>query len=130
MYCPECGVEYRAGFTECSDCHVGLVAQPPPLAEVPSPDLELVRVLEGNNQIVEAVAKMVLEEAGIPFYMEGQEVAVSMAGIDPHIHRWWGVQVARDHEAEARKLLDEAVAKEDLALDVDQEQPESVEDPA
>jgi hypothetical protein len=73
MYCPECGVEYRAGFTECSDCHVGLVEQPPPPAEVPSPNLELVRVLEGNNQIVEAVAKMVLEEAGIPFYMEGEE---------------------------------------------------------
>ncbi|MBZ5626630.1 MAG: DUF2007 domain-containing protein [Acidobacteriia bacterium] len=128
MYCPECGVGYRAGFTECSDCHVGLVEELPAPAEVPSPDLELVRVLEGNNQIAAAVAKMLLEEAGIPFYMEGEEVGVTMQAIDPHIYRWWGVQVARDHEAEARKLLDEAVAKEDLALDVDQEQPEIVED--
>jgi len=130
MYCPECGVEYRAGFTECADCHVGLVEQLPPPTEVPSPDLELVRILEGNNQVVEAVAKMVLEEAGIPFYMEGEEVGVSMSVIDPHIYRWWGIQVARDHEGEARKLLDEAVAKEDLALDVDQEPAVSVEDPA
>lgn len=129
MYCPECGVEYRAGFTECADCHVGLVEQLPAPAEAPSPDLELVRVLEGNNQIAAAVAKMFLEQAGIPFYMEGEEVAVTMTGGDPHIHRWWGVQVARDHEAEARKLLDEAVAKEDLALDVD-EPVVSVEDPA
>jgi hypothetical protein len=128
MYCPECGVEYRAGFTECSDCHVQLVEEPPVPAEPESPNLELVRVLEGNNQIAAAVAKMLLEEAGIPFYMEGEEVGVTMQAIDPHIHRWWGVQVARDHEAEARKILDEAVAKEDLALDVDTEQPESVED--
>ena len=36
MYCPECGVEYRAGFTECADCHVGLVEQLPAPAEAPS----------------------------------------------------------------------------------------------
>ena len=29
MYCPECGVEYRAGFTECADCHVPLVEKLP-----------------------------------------------------------------------------------------------------
>jgi hypothetical protein len=81
----------------------------------------LVRVLEGNNAIVEAVAKMSLEQAGIPFFVEGEELSVSMTGLDPHIHRWWAIQVARDHEADARALLDAAIAKEDLALDVDQE---------
>jgi hypothetical protein len=25
MYCPNCGAEYRPGFTECSDCEVALV---------------------------------------------------------------------------------------------------------
>ena len=25
MYCPLCKAEYRAGFDQCSDCHVGLV---------------------------------------------------------------------------------------------------------
>jgi hypothetical protein len=128
MYCPECGVEYRAGFTECADCHVPLVEKLPDPAEVPSPDLELVKVLEGNNAIVEAVAKMSLEQAGIPFYVAGEEIAASMTAVDPHIHRWWAIQVARDHEADARALLDEAIAEEDLALDVDQEPAEIVED--
>ena len=27
-YCPGCGVEYRPGFAECSNCHVTLVAEP------------------------------------------------------------------------------------------------------
>jgi len=122
MYCPECGVEYRAGFTECADCHAALVEQLPAPEEVPNPDLELVRVLEGNSPIAEAVAKTSLQEAGIPFYVEGEEIAAAMQAIDPHIHRWWGIQVARDHEADARVLLDAAIAKEDLALDVDQEE--------
>ncbi|HLK61964.1 MAG TPA: DUF2007 domain-containing protein [Bryobacteraceae bacterium] len=129
MYCPECEVEYRAGFTECSDCHVPLVEQLPMPAEVPSPNLELVRVLEGNNLIVESVAKMSLEQAGIPYFVENEEVGVAMQAIDPHIYRWWGIQVARDHEAEARALLQEAIAPEDLALDVDQE-PVAVADEA
>jgi hypothetical protein len=121
MYCPECEVEYRPGFTECADCHVPLVDALPPPAEVPNPDLELVRVLEGNSSIAEAVAKMALEQAGIPFYVEGEEIGVAMQAIDPHLYRWWAIQVAKDHEAEARALLDWAIAQEDLALDVDRE---------
>ena len=26
-YCPKCGSEYREGYTECTDCHVSLVAE-------------------------------------------------------------------------------------------------------
>ena len=29
MYCPTCGVEYRQGFTHCTDCDVDLVWEPP-----------------------------------------------------------------------------------------------------
>lgn len=29
MFCPNCGAEYSAGFTRCSDCEVALVADPP-----------------------------------------------------------------------------------------------------
>jgi hypothetical protein len=128
MYCPECEVEYRPGFTECADCHVSLVDALPPPAEVPSPDLELVLVLEGNNAIAEAVAKMALEQAGIPFYVQGEEIGVAMQVVDPHLYRWWAIQVARDHEADARALLDGAIAGEDLALDVDREPVEVADD--
>jgi hypothetical protein len=128
MYCPECQVEYRAGFTECADCHVPLVEALPTSAEAPSPDLELVRVLEGNNAVVEAVAKMTLDAAGIPFFVAGEELSVTMTGGDPHLHRWWAIQVGRDHEAEARALLNEAIAQEDLALNVDQEPVEVADD--
>src|ERR1700691_1859733 len=36
MYCPLCGVEYRPGFSVCSDCQVALVPDPPPAASAES----------------------------------------------------------------------------------------------
>ena len=29
LYCPQCGAEYREGYSSCSDCHVLLVRTPP-----------------------------------------------------------------------------------------------------
>lgn len=34
MHCPNCGVEYRDGFTRCSDCLVDLQPGPPPDPQV------------------------------------------------------------------------------------------------
>lgn len=119
MYCPECQVEYRAGFTECADCHVPLVETLPPETNPPEPGLELVTVLVANNPVAIALAKSSLEQAGIPFNHEGDEAGVQL-WVDPHIHRWCRLQVARDRESEARALLEE-IAKEDLVLDVDTE---------
>ena len=35
MICPQCGAEYRPGFTQCSDCLIDLVEQPVDAAESP-----------------------------------------------------------------------------------------------
>ena len=113
MYCPQCRVEYRDGFTECSDCHVPLSpGTPPPEQAVHStPLLGLVVVLETSDRVQLAMAKGLLEDAGIPFFALGQ-IATLVQDVDPFLHKVVRVQVPRDREAEARELLEQLFAAE------------------
>jgi hypothetical protein len=75
MQCPECGGEYRDGFTQCADCEVALVPAPPPgAAEAEEPDVELVSVLETGDPAEIALAESLLLEAGIPYAKHGDRV--------------------------------------------------------
>ena len=65
MFCPVCGDEFRPGFTRCNDCDVELVENPPAGIEATAP-FELVTVLETGDQSLVAVARSILDGAGIP----------------------------------------------------------------
>jgi hypothetical protein len=106
VYCPNCGAEYREGLTECSDCLVSLTWEKPPEPKADGhPDLELVTVLEGNNPLLIGSAQGLLEEAGIPFYVSGDEIGPRYGPVGAFLHPWCRVQVALDREQEARTLL-------------------------
>jgi hypothetical protein len=108
VYCPQCLVEYVDGSTECSDCQVPLLAGTAP--EEPAgrfdPTLDVIVVLETNDGIHLAMAKGLLEDAGIPFFILGQ-IATLVQDVDGFLHKWVQVQVPRDRETEARELLEE-----------------------
>ena len=99
MFCPQCGAQYREGFMECSDCRVPLVAEMPKASG--DPDLDLVTVLESGDRLMIAAAKSLLDEAGIPFWVLGDEIAPRIL----HLIPWFRVQVGRDHKTEALALL-------------------------
>ena len=105
MYCPQCGCEYRDGFSECSDCRVPVLAGTPP-QKTADPALGLVVVLETNDAFQLALVKGLLEEAGIPFFILGQ-ITTLVTDVDGFLKKWVRVQVPRDREAEARELLAE-----------------------
>jgi hypothetical protein len=76
MFCPQCRVEYRAGFTRCTDCEVGLV-QDLPLARSDSFDANppgspgdeedpFCAFWQGDDARLHAELGTVLDEAGIP----------------------------------------------------------------
>ena len=65
MFCPVCGDEYQPGYTRCNDCDVDLTENPPAQIEEATP-FELVTVLETGDQSLVAVAKSILDGAGIP----------------------------------------------------------------
>ena len=108
MYCPQCGVEYRDGFTECSDCQVPLLPGtcPPDPPEHFDPNLDLVVVLETNDRVQLAMARGLLEDAGIPLFVLGQ-IATLVQDVDGFLRKWVRLQVPRDREAEARELLEQ-----------------------
>jgi hypothetical protein len=103
MFCPKCRTEYREGFTECADCGVPLVQDLPPRPSPPGPEEDLsnlVTVLSTVNASTVALAKSLLEDAGIEFNVRGElPKAMFSIGI-------MQIQVADDDEAEARKLLE------------------------
>lgn len=107
MYCPRCLVEYREGFTQCSDCGVPLLSGAPPDPDAKfDPTLKLVVVLETNDRVKAAMAKGLLEEAEIPFFVLGQ-IALLVNDVDGLLGKWVRVQVPSDREAEARELLEQ-----------------------
>ena len=119
MYCPKCRCEYRDGFIECADCRLPLSAGTAPTepADPFDPTLGLVVVLETNDRIQLSLAKGLLEDANIPFFILGQ-IATLVQDVDGFLHKWVRIQVPRDREAEARDLLEawlhaEAVVSED-----------------
>jgi hypothetical protein len=74
MFCPQCKVEYRPGFTHCTDCDVDLVAELPKTAIEPSRSCEpgdpnedpFCSFWKGEDPRLHAELCTVLDEAGIP----------------------------------------------------------------
>jgi hypothetical protein len=107
MYCLRCHAEYDDDLTECSHCHVPLLTGTHALdaqGRLNSAN-GLVVVLETNDRIQFAMAKGLLEDAGIPLFVQGQFAAL-YASIDGFLRKWVRLQVPRDREAEARELLE------------------------
>ncbi len=64
MFCPLCTAEFRDGFTECSDCHVPLVAR------LDDSSTRRVRLWKGDRQAKLDRILSALDEAGIPCHFE------------------------------------------------------------
>lgn len=112
MFCPECGGEYRQGFTHCADCDVDLVETLPVAA--PTPDSGLVPVLETGDPSELVFAESVLQQAGIPFVKKGDSLQELFAlgrlgtGFNP-IAGPVVLLVSEDQAEAAAQLLEESM---------------------
>jgi hypothetical protein len=99
LYCPQCGVEYREGFSECADCLVPLVTgDPQKETDAPAAGaVELVTVLETGDWVEISLVGGVLHDAGI--------ACAITAGKDISNQGVYFVQVAKEDEADARAVL-------------------------
>jgi len=104
MFCPKCGVEYREGFTECSDCNVELVAILPEefqTEEIPQ-YIEYIEVASTFSQSEIAFLKSLLDSVGITYYFKSE----IFARVDPLIQSS-RLMVAKDDVQKAIELLKE-----------------------
>ena len=68
-HCPECNVEYTDTAIRCSDCDVELTLGPPiPPIQEEHPDPKIETVYATRNPTLVALAKSLLEDAGIEYF--------------------------------------------------------------
>jgi hypothetical protein len=108
MFCPKCGDEYLPGFARCADCGVDLVDKLPE-KERPEP-YEMVTVLETGDQSLVAVAKSILDGAGIPCIARNERLQnlFGWGAIGAGFNAAMGpirVQVRKEDAETARELL-------------------------
>ena len=121
MFCPNCRTEYRQGITVCADCGAKLVEQLTPDVD----DRDLMTVLETGDLAVVALAKSMLEEAGIDYAVKG-ELPMQQLSVGPV-----EIQVDKDHEAEASELLADLVVGKlpaDAQEDDDEDETEGIDE--
>jgi hypothetical protein len=115
MYCPECRSEYREGFTTCADCEVALIPELAPEDHVGEP---LVTVLEVGDPGLLALAYSLLNDAGIPYFQQGE-------GLQDLFGRIGGfstvagpvlIQVPESRAKEAQELLADLESAEPSAM--------------
>ena len=114
MFCPQCRVEYREGFTECSDCKVPLVAELPEETERQSP-VDRVAVLIAEDPVLLDQALLLLREAGIECHLES---GGSFVPDDDEVDLAAGplsVCVSLNDESEAQNCLRELLERYSLS---------------
>ena len=118
MICPKCGVEYRPGFTQCSDCLVALADEPKPAKPRWSRPVELVTVFKCADAGRIALAKSLLESAGIHFVVRN-EAAQNLFGMgSAHFGGPAEFQVDREDAADAKELLEDLEPHSEQSGDV------------
>jgi hypothetical protein len=108
-YCPECQYEFQASVKTCPECKVDLVAA---LDGTATEELDFVEVYQVSNRMEAELVKGLFQENGIPHLVRDLRVFPVL----PDFGRRAELRVAVDRrkEAEARKLLQEALEDEAL----------------
>jgi hypothetical protein len=117
LFCPNCKLEYRAGFTRCADCSVDLVAALPKAAdtqEVGVHDLRSPSVLRRGVRVSDAaVIRDALRAAGIRFNTRRASAEIVADGSASY--EFW---VNAEDRPNAQSLLESALEAADAeALD-------------
>jgi hypothetical protein len=118
LFCPNCKLEYRAGFTRCSDCDVDLIAALPKAAEAQEAgvhDLRSPSILRRGVSVPDAaVIREALKEAGIRFNTRRASAEIVADGT-PSYEFW----VDGEDRPNAQSVLESALEAADAGEPLD-----------
>jgi hypothetical protein len=125
MICPDCGSEYREGYTRCEGCDADLVE---PLVEERPRDVELVKVYETGNAAIIPVLESVLDDADIEYMAKGEPIQdlFGWGRLGTNMNYVIGpveFYVRKDDEEAARALVQTLESSEVVAEEGDVEEP-------
>ena len=140
MFCPQCRVEYRPGFTRCTDCDVDLVTVLPPaeqpVSKTPSNAIGSLQILwEGEDLALFENLLDALEAAGIRYFDQPLGVYPGVRRRDPFpvqpLARF-GHQVAvlSSDLGPARQILGKLLDEEPQNVELPAQDEERTEEPA
>ena len=110
MFCPNCGIEYRAGFTHCNDCDVDLVEElgsegEAAEAEGAASEDSLELLWHGTQGNVFTEITLALDDAGIRYNREKLDARLTFGAGSTPLNIW----VPADQIDAARKVLEDTL---------------------
>lgn len=106
MFCPKCKYEYIEGITKCSTCGAALVEKLPPEEKyyVKLEYVELVTAFYARGFVILAIAKSILDGAGIRYFAKGEHL-IGCTNVTFNSIPGIQIQVSKDDVEIARELL-------------------------
>jgi hypothetical protein len=101
VFCAACGEEYPNGTSLCPECRVPLTGGP--ADERAGGDLGALIRTSLLDPVAIALAKSLLDEAGVAYFVMGQNTAARQES--GNVMGWWSIRVPVAQEAEAREIV-------------------------
>lgn len=106
MFCPECGTEYREGFTACANCKIPLVAELPPEPKPNRPGyVEYVHLYSPKNEVELALLKSILDAERISYFVRNDKFGSLEVGPRIGLFNAKMIEVQKDQYERAKELL-------------------------
>jgi len=112
MFCPLCASEYRAGYSECPECQVELVAELPEESAADPVEDEFVQIGRFDTRLEAEAIGHALDQYDIPFIVKSDDIGIFGPGHVMSTPQGASLWVPASRKREVAELLSCVIAQE------------------